>query len=107
MRVVSRPGPGPVHLSDRARWSGPNVGRVDRLRLRHVARAPFRGEEAFAVERDDAGDLWFVATAFSVPDRWWVRLAGPLTVVGQRLYLRVLARGARRMAGIRQLGGVS
>ena len=63
----------------------------------------FRGEEAFTVERDDAGDLWFVVTAFSVPDRWWVRLAGPLTVVGQRLYLRVLARGARRLVGLRQL----
>jgi hypothetical protein len=28
-------------------------------------------------------------------------------VVGQRLYLRVLARGARRLVGIRQLRGVS
>ena len=39
----------------------------------------FRGEEAFTVERDEVGDLWFVATAYSVPDRWWVRLGGPLT----------------------------
>lgn len=57
----------------------------------------FRGEEAFTVERDDAGDLWFVVTAFSVPVPWWVRMLGPLVVVGQRLYLRFLAHGARQV----------
>ena len=108
LRVVSRPGAGPVHLSVPCQvvWAERGADRIG-FGYGTLAGHPFRGEEAFAVERDDAGDLWFVATAYSVPDRWWVRLAGPLTVVGQRLYLRVLARGARRMAGIRQLGGVS
>ena len=98
VRVVSRPGIGPLHLSEPC-----EVVWVDRTPERtgfgygtlpgHL----FRGEEAFTVERDEVGDLWFVATAYSVPDRWWVRLGGPLTRVGQRLYLRLLARGARRM----------
>ena len=57
----------------------------------------FRGEEAFTVERDGAGDLWFVVTAYSVGAVRWVRLLGPLVVVGQRLYLRLLAHGARRV----------
>ena len=108
LRVVSRPGAGPVYLSVPCEvvWVERSASRVG-FGYGTLAGHPFRGEEAFTIERDDAGDLWFVATAFSVPDRWWVRLAGPLTVVGQRLYLRVLARGARRMAGVRQLGGVS
>ncbi|WP_081681156.1 YndJ family transporter [Cellulomonas sp. URHD0024] len=55
----------------------------------------FRGEEAFTVEHDDAGDLWFAVTAFSVPVVWWARAIGPLTVVGQHVYLRLLAHGAR------------
>ena len=104
VRVVSRPGVGPVHLSVPCEVVWVERG-ADRIGFGYgtLPGHLFRGEEAFTVERDDAGDLWFVVTAFSVPDRWWVRLAGPLTVVGQRLYLRVLARGARRMAGVRQL----
>lgn len=108
LRVVSRPGAGPVYLSVPCEvvWVERSPTRIG-FGYGTLAGHPFRGEEAFVVERDDAGDLWFVVTAFSVPDRWWVRAAGPLTVVGQRLYLRVLARGARRIAGVRQLGAVS
>ncbi|GEK22563.1 YndJ family transporter [Cellulomonas xylanilytica] len=108
LRVVSRPGAGPVSLPVPCEvvWVERTTDRVG-FAYGTLPGHPFRGEEAFTVERDDAGDLWFVVTAFSVPDRWWVRLAGPLTVVGQRLYLRVLARGARRLAVVRQLGRVS
>ncbi|WP_456823352.1 YndJ family transporter [Cellulomonas sp. P5_E12] len=108
LRVVSRPGIGPVALSVPCEvvWIERGPDRVG-FGYGTLPGHPFRGEEAFTVDRDEAGDLWFVATAFSVPDRWWVRLAGPLTVVAQRLYLRVLARGGRRLAGIRQLRGVS
>ena len=108
LRVVSRPGAGPVYLSVPCEvvWVERSAHRVG-FGYGTLPGHLFRGEEAFTIERDDAGDLWFVVTAFSVPDRWWVRLAGQLTVVGQRLYLRALARGARRMAGVRQLGGVS
>ena len=94
VRVVSRPGVGPVRLSAPCEvvWAG-TAGFGYGTLTGH----PFRGEEAFGIERDDAGRLWFVATAYSTPDRWWVRAAGPLTTVGQRLYLRQLARGARRV----------
>jgi uncharacterized protein (UPF0548 family) len=60
----------------------------------------FRGEEAFTVELDEDG-LWFVVVAYSTPAVAWVRALGPLVVVGQRLYLRVLAHGARRVAARR------
>lgn len=98
VRVVSRIGVGPVRLSEPCEvvWVERTTDRVG-FGYGTVDGHVFRGEEAFTVERDDAGDLWFVVTAFSVPDRWWVRLAGPLTVVGQRAYLRLLARGARRV----------
>ncbi|WP_082495275.1 YndJ family transporter [Cellulomonas sp. Leaf334] len=98
VRVVSRIGVLPVRLSEPCEvvWVERTTDRVG-FGYGTVAGHVFRGEEAFTVERDDAGDLWFVVTAFSVPDRWWVRLAGPLTVVGQRAYLRLLARGARRV----------
>ena len=49
------------------------------------------------IEHDDSGDLWFGVTAFSVPAVRWVRLLGPAVVAGQRLYLRLLAHGARRV----------
>ncbi|WP_456786933.1 YndJ family transporter [Cellulomonas sp. P5_C5] len=108
LRVLSRPGAGPVHLSVPCEvvWAERTADRVG-FGYGTLPGHPFRGEEAFAIERDAAGDLWFVVTAFSVPDRWWVRLAGPLTVAGQHLYLRVLARGARRMTAVRHLGAVS
>lgn len=98
VRVVSRIGVWPVRLSEPCEvvWAERATDRVG-FGYGTVPGHVFRGEEAFTVERDDAGDLWFVVTAFSVPDRWWVRLAGPLTVVGQRAYLRLLARGARRV----------
>lgn len=56
----------------------------------------FSGEESFSIERDADG-LWFAARAFSRPVRWWARAAGPLVPLGQRLYLRRLAAGARSL----------
>lgn len=58
---------------------------------------PFRGEEAFVIERDGAGDLWFAAQSVSRPAWRVLRPAGPLVRIPQRLYLRLLARGARRL----------
>ena len=57
----------------------------------------FSGEEAFAIEQDDAGHLWLVATAVSCPQWRMLKPVGPLVRVVQRLYLRLLARGARRV----------
>jgi uncharacterized protein (UPF0548 family) len=45
-----------------------------------------RGEEAFTVERDAEGRVWFSVTAFSVPARWPMRLAGPTARFAQRTY---------------------
>ncbi len=107
-RVTTRLGLGPLRLSEPCQviW-------VERAPARtgfgygtlpgHV----FRGEEAFTIEHDDAGDLWFVVTAYSVPEVWWVRLLGPLVVVGQHLFLRLLARGARRVLQSEPSGAVA
>jgi uncharacterized protein (UPF0548 family) len=56
---------------------------------------PERGEEAFVVEQDAAGDVWFQVRAFSRPARWYARLGAPVTQRVQRLitkrYLRAMA----------------
>ncbi|WP_082574299.1 YndJ family transporter [Cellulomonas sp. Root137] len=110
VRVASRLGIGPVRLHEPCEvvWVERTADRVG-FGYGTVSGHLFRGEEAFTVERDAAGDLWFVVTAYSVPDLWWVRAVGPLTVVGQRAYLRLLARGARRVlaADRRAVGSVA
>ena len=60
-----------------------------------LAGHPFSGEEAFLLELDDDGTLWFHVRAFSRPARWWVALAGPVALHGQRAYARRLARAVR------------
>lgn len=63
----------------------------------------FTGEERFAVEHDDDGRLWFGVRVFSRPAWAPLRAAapvvGPVSGVLQRGYVRVLARGARRVLG--------
>jgi uncharacterized protein (UPF0548 family) len=56
-----------------------------------------RGEESFLVERDDLDRVWFRVTAFSLPARWPMVLAGPVAEVLQRGYARVLGRAAKRL----------
>jgi uncharacterized protein (UPF0548 family) len=56
-----------------------------------------RGEEAFVVEEDDQGGVWFSVTAFSVPARLPMRLAGPLARIAQRGYARLCGRALRRL----------
>jgi uncharacterized protein (UPF0548 family) len=56
-----------------------------------------RGEEAFTVERDEAGLVWFNVTAFSVPARWPMRLAGPAARYGQRTYAWLCGRALKRL----------
>lgn len=58
---------------------------------------PERGEEAFLVERDRAGRVWFVVRAFSRPATWYARLAGPVAVGFQHAYARWLGSTLRRM----------
>ncbi|MHA7134636.1 DUF1990 family protein [Oerskovia turbata] len=57
----------------------------------------FVGEESFVLERDAAGDVWFVVDVFSNPAVWWVAALRPLVPVFQRLYVAHLARAARRV----------
>ncbi|WP_121159164.1 DUF1990 family protein [Micromonospora pisi] len=59
---------------------------------------PARGEEAFLVERDDRGDVWFGVTAFSRPAGWLMGSAGPFAVAFQQLYARHLGQTLRRLA---------
>jgi uncharacterized protein (UPF0548 family) len=57
-----------------------------------------RGEEAFAVERDQQDQVWFRVTAFSRPARWPTMLGGPLTDLAQRGYAWVLGRALTRLS---------
>jgi uncharacterized protein (UPF0548 family) len=56
-----------------------------------------RGEEAFTVERDARGRVWFTVTAFSVPARLPMRLGGPVAVLAQHAYARLCGRALRRL----------
>uniref|UniRef100_UPI0028E8CEFC YndJ family transporter n=1 Tax=uncultured Cellulomonas sp. TaxID=189682 RepID=UPI0028E8CEFC len=98
VRVASRVGIGPVRLHEPCEvvWVEQDADRVG-FGYGTLPGHLFRGEESFVVERDDAGDLWFAVTAYSVADLWWVHGARPLVPLGQRLYLWQLARGARRV----------
>jgi uncharacterized protein (UPF0548 family) len=59
---------------------------------------PECGEEAFLVELAPDGQVWFTVTAFSRPDLWYTRAAGPVVPVFQNLYARRCARVLRRLA---------
>jgi uncharacterized protein (UPF0548 family) len=58
-----------------------------------------RGEEAFLVERDADDLVWFQVVAFSRPAHWAAVLSGPLAVLAQYGYARLLGRALRRVAG--------
>ena len=58
---------------------------------------PERGEEAFLVSRDDSGRVWFEVRAFSRPDRWYLRAAGPVGRAFQQGYAWWLGRTLRRL----------
>ncbi|MEO3776898.1 DUF1990 domain-containing protein [Micromonospora sp. B11E3] len=62
---------------------------------------PARGEEAFVVARDDAGAVWFEVRAFSRPDRWLMRAAGPLGRAVQHGYAWWLGRTLSRLCARR------
>ncbi|MYT73224.1 MULTISPECIES: DUF1990 domain-containing protein [unclassified Streptomyces] len=57
---------------------------------------PECGEEAFVVELDADGSVWFRVRAFSRPGRWFVRVGGPVARGVQlwvtRRYLRAVVR---------------
>jgi uncharacterized protein (UPF0548 family) len=55
------------------------------------------GEEAFTVERDARGRVWFSVTAFSRPAGPLMRLGGPVAVVAQHLYARLCGRALKKL----------
>ncbi|WP_122980504.1 DUF1990 family protein [Actinoplanes teichomyceticus] len=63
---------------------------------------PATGEEAFVVERDPQGRVFFAVTAFSRPAGALMRLTGPFAVLAQHAYARRCAQALRR-----HLGGVA
>lgn len=58
------------------------------------------GEEAFLVERDTHDRVWFAVTAYSRPARALMRLGGPVPVLFQHLYARLLGRTLRRIGTV-------
>lgn len=63
-----------------------------------LAGHPVRGEEAFLVERDPDGEVWFTLRSFSRPKAWYARLAGPVLPLLQRLFAVWCAATVRRLA---------
>jgi uncharacterized protein (UPF0548 family) len=63
-----------------------------------LAGHPECGEEAFLVEQDDDGAVWFAVTAFSKPAAWYARAAGPLVPPLQHAYARACGFVLRRIA---------
>jgi uncharacterized protein (UPF0548 family) len=61
---------------------------------------PASGEEAFVVERDERGDVWFAVTAFSRPAGALMRLAGPFAVLAQQVYARRCGQVLRRLGTV-------
>ena len=79
------------------------VWAVDETRRRGFAYGtlpghPERGEEAFLVEWDEAGDaVWLTIRAFSVGGRWYTRAAGPLVPLLQHTYALCCGAVLRRI----------
>jgi uncharacterized protein (UPF0548 family) len=60
-----------------------------------------RGEEAFTVEMDPQGGVWFRVTAFSRPATWITVVAGPIAVAAQHAFARLLGRTLRRICTVK------
>jgi uncharacterized protein (UPF0548 family) len=58
---------------------------------------PECGEEAFLIEKDAEGALWFTVTAFSNPGRWYTALAGPLTRLTQCVFAHRYAQALQKL----------
>ncbi|MEU1629324.1 DUF1990 domain-containing protein [Streptomyces sp. NPDC020096] len=58
---------------------------------------PECGEESFIVEQDGDGAVWLGITAFSRAASWYMRAAGPLGRVLQRVYARWCGVTLRRL----------
>jgi len=97
--VIVRVGLGPLHIYAPCQvvWSVQDSRRIG-FGYGTLPGHPERGEEAFVVERDDDGHVWFSVTAFSRPARWFTRLAGPLAHLVQKAYAHWCARTLQRLS---------
>ncbi len=59
---------------------------------------PERGEEAFVLDRDAQDIVWFTVRAFSRPNRWFMRAAGPVAHLTQDMITRRYLASMRRCA---------
>lgn len=98
VRVVSRLGVGPLRLAAPCAvvWAADDDRRAG-FGYGTLPGHPARGEEAFVVTRDDSGAVWFEVRAFSRPDRWYLRAAGPVGRAFQHGYAWWLGRTLRRL----------
>jgi uncharacterized protein (UPF0548 family) len=60
-----------------------------------------QGEEAFLVEKDADGRVWFRVIAFSRPARWPTIVAGPIAVLAQHAFARLCGRALRRICTVK------
>jgi uncharacterized protein (UPF0548 family) len=60
---------------------------------------PESGEEAFIVDIDEAGDVWFTVRAFTRPAALLARVSGPFGRIAQRLMAGRYVRAMRRLSG--------
>jgi uncharacterized protein (UPF0548 family) len=66
---------------------------------------PECGEEAFVAALEPDGSVWLSVTAFSRGAFWWIRWAGPVARLAQRLAARRYGAALRRLVAAETDGG--
>ncbi|MFJ7592411.1 DUF1990 family protein [Streptomyces sp. NPDC097617] len=101
-RVVVGIGLGPLRIDAPCQviWTAYEPARIG-FAYGTLAGHPECGEESFMVDMDPDGTVWFTVTAFSRPNAWYTRLAGPVVPFLQLRYARRLGRRLRRLAATR------
>ncbi|MER6447280.1 DUF1990 domain-containing protein [Streptomyces venezuelae] len=98
-RVVVGIGLGPLRIDAPCQviWTAYEPARIG-FAYGTLAGHPECGEESFVVDMDPDGTVWFTVTAFSRPNAWYTRLAGPVVPVLQHQYARLLGHHLRKLA---------
>ena len=85
--VTTRIGPVPITAPCRVVWTVDDAEHAG-FGYGTLPGHPERGEEAFLVSRDAAGEVWATILAFSRPATWYARLGGPVGRLVQRWITR-------------------
>ncbi|MFI1646642.1 DUF1990 family protein [Streptomyces avidinii] len=98
-RVVVGIGLGPLRIDAPCQviWTAYEPARIG-FAYGTLAGHPECGEESFIVDVDPDGTVWFTVTAFSRPNTWYTRLAGPVVPFLQLRYARLLGHHLRGLA---------